>query len=163
MVTCGQGLLPFFMGFYATLPVGDPVAFSSICLTACAATLITTGLYPLTQVYQIDEDLQRGDRSFAAHYGVRKTFCMAALLVGFGMGLLTWLMFTSAIFQRFWVVLLPFGYAAFLVVLRLWLKRFPRQTVYQNHDWSFGVSLIMSGLFWLFLLVEYTMGISYMS
>ena len=155
MVTFGQGLVPFFMGLSAADGGLGEAGFAPAALTACAATLMITGIYPLTQVYQIDEDRARGDQSFAVSYGPQGVFRFSRILVGVGMGLMAWLFFSGAIFHRFWMWLLPVGYLAFLVILRVWARRFPRQTVYQNHDWSFGVSLGMSCIFWGFLCVEF--------
>ncbi len=155
MVTCGQGLLPFFMGLGAAQAGIGKAGHVTAGLTAGAAALIITGLYPLTQVYQVDEDRQRGDRSFAVYYGPQGVFRFSRMVVGAGMGLMAWLFFTRAIFHRFWMWLLPVGCVVFLGVLHVWARRFPHQNVYQNHDWSFGISLGMSGIFWCFLCVEY--------
>jgi 1,4-dihydroxy-2-naphthoate octaprenyltransferase len=155
MVTCGQGLIPFFMGLMAALPRNEPVAAPAILLTAAAEALIITGLYPLTQVYQIAEDRRRGDHTFAAHFGPRITFRFSRLLVGFGLVLMAWLALYSSVLPRLWAGLIPFGYLAFFSILTIWSKRFPHQTVYQNHDWSFGISLGMSSMFWVLLSVEF--------
>ena len=161
IVAFGQGLLPFLMGFCAASSSRDPIAPASLWMTAVAVVFIISGLYPLTQVYQIDEDRQRGDQSFAVYVGVRGVFRTAIILVGAGMGLLVWLTITHAIFHPLWMGVIPLGYIMFLGVLRTWHQRFTQQTVYQNHDWSFGVSLGMSGIFWLFLIVEYVLKVSY--
>jgi 4-hydroxybenzoate polyprenyltransferase len=63
-------------------------------LGLAVAALSAVGLYPLTQVYQIDEDRRRGDRTFAVAYGADACFrfaivslvasaaCMVPLVVG---------------------------------------------------------------------------------
>lgn len=41
-----------------------------IAVAALGATLILLSLYPVSQIYQIEEDMRRGDCTFAAFYGL---------------------------------------------------------------------------------------------
>lgn len=43
---------------------------ATIAVAALGASLILLSLYPVSQIYQIEEDLRRGDRTFAAVYGL---------------------------------------------------------------------------------------------
>ncbi|MCW3127685.1 MAG: 1,4-dihydroxy-2-naphthoate octaprenyltransferase [Bacteroidetes bacterium] len=49
-------------------------------LCMCIATLLIGGFYPLTQVYQHDEDSERGDLTISYKLGVIGTFIFTALL-----------------------------------------------------------------------------------
>ena len=63
-------------------------------LLALVSTLFLCGSYPLTQVYQHDEDARRGDRTLSLRLGIRGTFIFAAagLLAGAAaLGLAYWL------------------------------------------------------------------------
>jgi lycopene elongase/hydratase (dihydrobisanhydrobacterioruberin-forming) len=75
------------------------------------------GLYPLTQLYQFEEDRRRGDRTLALIVGMRAglVVALASTLVAFG--LLGW----AAVVLRVsaWALVLPL--AAWLVVLLPWL------------------------------------------
>ncbi len=77
-------------------------------------------LYPLTQLYQFEEDQARGDRTFALLLGMRRSlqFAMVAVLLAF-------LFFVAGIMlrdSRWWPVLwIPFG--AWTGVLTLWYIR----------------------------------------
>lgn len=152
-VTVGQGLAPFFMGALA-VPGGWAPGWESWLLSLVSALFIT-GIYPLTQVYQIAEDRHRGDCTFAVHYGPERVFQIARGLVGAGMGLLGGVMLAGAVFRAFWVWVLPAGYAAFWWAIHMWRRRFARQTPHQNHDWALGVCAGASGLFWIFLGAEF--------
>ena len=154
-VTVGQGLLPFFMGMEAAPQIPNQLGVQETVLTACAVALVITGLYPLTQVYQIDEDRTRGDCTFAVHHGPEKVFALSRGLVGMGMGLLGWVLLTGTVFHTFWIWVLPAAYLIFWIAVQTWAKRFDDQTTYQNHDWAFGISLGTSGAFWIFLVVEF--------
>ena len=63
-------------------------------LLALVSTLFLCGSYPLTQVYQHEEDARRGDRTLSLRLGIRGTFIFAAigLLAGATtLGLAYWL------------------------------------------------------------------------
>jgi 1,4-dihydroxy-2-naphthoate octaprenyltransferase len=154
-VPLGQGLIPFFMGVEAAPDLHRGLSYRDLFGTASAAALLITGLYPLTQIYQTEEDAQRGDRTFAVHFGVPTAFRLSRLLVGIGLLLLEWVTLYGEVLPRLWTWLIPVGYGLFLSIIWIWSRRFADQTVYQNHDWSFGISFGMSGMFWVLLSVEF--------
>ena len=154
-VTIGQGLLPFFMGVEASAGHLTEVGLWETLFLAGTSALIITGLYPLTQVYQIEEDRKRGDRTFAVRFGPDRVFLLTRLLVGAGLLLLAYILLTGSVFHSFWIWVLPVGYGGFWFAVRAWSQRFRKQTPYQNHDWAFGISLGMSGLLWAFLIAEF--------
>src|SRR5260370_27934121 len=79
----GFGTLPPFAGWAATgrpLDVGHGLVLLAFCPLFAA-------LYPLTQLYQFDEDRRRGDRTLALILGMR-TRLLAALggtILAFGL------------------------------------------------------------------------------
>ncbi len=80
-VGIGQGLLAALGGWSAANPdltLIQPLAWVALL----AASLITVGFYPLTQIYQIEEDLARGDLTFAAWVGPRGVFRYTLLVLG---------------------------------------------------------------------------------
>lgn len=79
------------------------------------------GLYPLTQLYQMEEDRDRGDRTLAIVLGPRGSlvFALSATVIAFafvGLGL-----FARPGQTASWCLLLPFG--AWLLLLLRWLAR----------------------------------------
>jgi 4-hydroxybenzoate polyprenyltransferase len=83
----GQGILPALAGWVTANP--DLLAISPLqWLAIVSATLITVGFYPLTQIYQIDEDLARGDLTFAAWIGPKRAFIFAVVVQGVAAALL---------------------------------------------------------------------------
>jgi 1,4-dihydroxy-2-naphthoate octaprenyltransferase len=85
VVALGQGGIGFGAG-WVSAATPPPALFSSRegMLGMAAAILLTTGFYPLSQLYQIDEDRQRGDFTFAVVYGPRTSFrfSLACLIAG---------------------------------------------------------------------------------
>jgi 4-hydroxybenzoate polyprenyltransferase len=69
----GFGTLTPYAGWAATGLQLDPVG-GLVLLAFCP---LFAALYPLTQIYQLDEDRRRGDRTFASTLGVRRSLLIA--------------------------------------------------------------------------------------
>ncbi len=75
-----QGMGGVLAGWLAS---GRPLASLSgerFPLMALVAACTTIGLYPLTQIYQVDEDAARGDRTLAMALGPRRSFLFALVM-----------------------------------------------------------------------------------
>lgn len=79
------------LGYYAT---GFGPLYSSTWIAAAGVTFILLSLYPVSQLYQQDEDLRRGDHTFAVSYGkytvmrfFEASFTVGLLLVALALGL----------------------------------------------------------------------------
>ncbi len=93
-VLVGQGVGGFLAGWTAATGGFVHLESERALLGMISAALTTLGLYPLTQVYQIEEDTKRGDRTLAVVLG-------AARALWFG-----------------WCCLLAAGICAILVMIR---------------------------------------------
>ncbi|HEU4828795.1 MAG TPA: UbiA family prenyltransferase [Gemmatimonadales bacterium] len=86
-------------------------------------------LYPLTQLYQLEEDRRRGDRTFAVVLGPRSSLVVAITCMG-----VAFVMFGIAGFAAGWVEepgawrwgLLGLAFAAWVLLLVPWLRRAAR-------------------------------------
>ena len=84
VVVVFQGAFTFLMT-QVGVGAGPAVLFEKTnLLLALVSTLFLCGSYPLTQVYQHEEDARRGDRTLSLRLGLRGTFVFAAagLLAG---------------------------------------------------------------------------------
>ncbi|WP_207429276.1 UbiA family prenyltransferase [Pedobacter sp. SYSU D00535] len=82
--------------------------------------------YPLTQVYQHEEDLKRGDRTLSLVLGVKGTFVFAGCLFALGCGLMFhyWeLQHTTVYFWLFLVFVLPVMFVFLKWLIRSWKDR----------------------------------------
>jgi len=61
---------------------GSPASLlgARFALMALVAACTTIGLYPLTQIYQVEEDAARGDRTLAMALGARRSFLFALVM-----------------------------------------------------------------------------------
>ncbi|MDM7915908.1 MAG: UbiA family prenyltransferase [Candidatus Eisenbacteria bacterium] len=152
VVSIGQGVLGFDAGASVirgdrTL-IGDPV----LALGALLAALITTGIYPLTQIYQIEEDAARGDRTFAVAYGPQACFRLSLALLGLA-GILAVVLFW--IWFAAWqaVVAGVFVLAVWLRIL-LWSRRYDPSDPVRTMRRTMLLAYATSGGFGLFLLAR---------
>jgi 4-hydroxybenzoate polyprenyltransferase len=112
----GFGTLTPYAAWAATgrpLDVGHGLVLLAFCP-------LFAGLYPLTQLYQFDEDRRRGDRTLALILGMRASLIVAIGCVLLAFGLLGW----AAVVLRAraaWALAVPF--AAWMAVLLPWLAR----------------------------------------
>jgi 1,4-dihydroxy-2-naphthoate octaprenyltransferase len=142
----GQGAGAVYLGYFA---VGGRDPDPMLHVVALGASLVALGLYPITQVYQIDEDRARGDITFPVRYGWRAAFRFAAgmsgaglwmLVAGLGTSLPAWAAGAAAV--------APLTLAG---VLAVWSRRFDGQDEGRNHDWAMGIGVGASSLFWVVL------------
>lgn len=110
----GFGTLTPYAAWAATgrpLDLGHAVIFLSFCA-------LFAGLYPLTQLYQLEEDKKRGDRTLALMFGLESSLWLATGSVILAFGGLSW---ASDILRRSGTLIF-FALAAWLAVLVPWIR-----------------------------------------
>jgi 4-hydroxybenzoate polyprenyltransferase len=126
----GQGVLASLGGWAAAKP--DFALITPLdWLGILAATLITIGFYPLTQIYQIDEDLARGDQTFAAWAGPRSTFLFATVIQIAAAALLVSVM--TQVLSPIEALIVALAYGALLVATVQWSFTFDQARVLDNY------------------------------
>jgi 4-hydroxybenzoate polyprenyltransferase len=87
------GMNSFFMGYLAA--GGYPITWFED-FTALGVACLVLSLYPVSQVFQTDEDLKRGDETFAVKFGLKGVKWLFASLFPMGTVILT----ISLVFSR---------------------------------------------------------------
>ena len=132
-------------------PIGvifSPRLIFGAVLSAC----FLCGIYPLTQVYQHDEDEARGDLTFSRLVGIRGTFRSSALffaLTGLGMTGFFLLYDTWLSVVVFAVCMLP-G----MVIFLFWWRAVVKNPEHASFSWMMRMNLSTSGGMNLFLMLE---------
>lgn len=91
VVTFFQGAFTYFMVQVGVgLPIAEVLQQPNVWF-ALVSTLFLCGSYPLTQIYQHQEDAQRGDKTLSLLLGIKGTYFFAALSLLLGAALLLWL------------------------------------------------------------------------
>lgn len=118
----GFGALTPFAGWAAS---GVPLTEAGLLVVLGFAALFGS-IYPLTQLYQLEEDQRRGDRTLATALGVRRS-----LLLAHAMAVLAFLLFAQSASRSGWegtsglgrAAVLLLAAAAWAAVLVPWLVR----------------------------------------
>jgi 1,4-dihydroxy-2-naphthoate octaprenyltransferase len=125
-----QGFLSYYLGAFVGTSDVSQLSSLKFWLGAVVITLLTLGSYPLTQVYQIEQDTRQGDRTLATFLGIEKTFqlyCRCVLVSGFVNSILI------GYYYHWWESVIIFINSFLLVYgVRQWEKKFERQTVVEN-------------------------------
>ena len=111
----GFGTLTPFAAWAAMgrpLDAGHALVFLAFCP-------LFAGLYPLTQLYQLEEDRRRGDRTLALLLGLRASLSVSIACTLLAFALFGWA--ALALGEPAWWLLVPL--AAWLVVLVPWYRR----------------------------------------
>jgi UbiA prenyltransferase family len=121
-VGLGQGVL-VYLAAWAAVRGGIGAVLGPIGLTgAIAAASFIVGLYPLTQLFQVEEDRARGDRTVAVAWGPRA--CFAISLTGQVVGGLAMLFVLGRLFGPLDVLLVGSGLLVQLGFVAWWGSRF---------------------------------------
>jgi 1,4-dihydroxy-2-naphthoate octaprenyltransferase len=114
----GFGTLTPYPGWAATGRALEP-AYALVLVAFCP---LFAALYPLTQLYQFEEDQRRGDRTLALILGMSKSLWIAVLATLVAFALLGWAAALRGAASWQWVGLL-LALAAWLRVLLPWTRR----------------------------------------
>jgi len=150
VVAIGQGALGYLAGAAAAVPRGLPPWSVALVCGGVAVVCFVTGLYPLSQVFQIEEDRARGDRTFAVRYGAGTVF--RTTLVGFGLGTLFAVPAARSLLHPIEVGLLLAALALLALSIARWAGRYDPRACIANHDRVFAVGIVTSSSFLLLVL-----------
>lgn len=123
-----------------------------LVLGALSATLFLCAIYPLTQVYQHDEDEARGDHTYSRLVGVRGTFVSSALfMAATAVGMVCFfLLYGGPVSVAALAVCAAPGLAVFL----LWWRAVRRDPAQASFSWMMRMNLSISGGMNLFFILE---------
>jgi len=131
---------------------------AAVLLSATGASFILLSLYPVSQIFQIDEDRRRGDETFTARFGLAKTkrFFEGSYLLGLSMLSVGFFLSEGGI----GAVLFILGSFSFLIIRSLIKPMMGRKDEYQN---VMKTKFFASLSFVLFLLAAGTVKHSWLS
>ncbi|MFD2513806.1 UbiA family prenyltransferase [Pontibacter locisalis] len=132
VVTFFQGAFTFFM-----VQIGVGLKLSQILQTpniwfALISTLFLCGSYPLTQIYQHQEDSRRGDKTLSLLLGVNGTYLFAGISLLLGTALLLWLYITTDQLRNIFIFLICTAPVVFYFTS--WVLRAQKNLQAVNYD-----------------------------
>ncbi len=128
-VGIGQGILAALGGWVTGNPHLTQLSIMD-WVGIVAVALVTVGFYPITQIYQIKEDLARGDLTFAAWVGPQQTFRFAISVQALAALLLIGVI--SQVLGPLQAVIVAIFYGTLLVATMQWATNFDSTDVLAN-------------------------------
>jgi len=152
VVGFGQGALAFVAAWAATrAEIVSAWSFDGV-LGAIAALLLILALYPLTQLYQIDEDAARGDRTVAVVWGPQRCFAFALTCTILG-GLLM-LVVLARRYGVFDTALVGVGLAVQVATISRLARSFDPKQVLKNYRRVMRINAVSASALGGYLLVR---------
>lgn len=156
-------VVTFFQGAYtfAMVQVGIGLPVQQVLQEpnvwfALVSTLFLCGSYPLTQIYQHEEDSRRGDRTLSLLLGIRGTYFFAAISLLAGALLLLWLYFSTGQIRNIFIFLLCTAPISFFFIG--WVLRAQKDRQEANYENTMQMnkvsSLCISAAFVLMMVVR---------
>lgn len=149
-----QGGFTFLMTYQAVNQVTiASLGEIKILMPACLSSLMLLGSYPMTQVYQHEEDSKRGDKTMSLLLGIKGTFLYTMLVFGLSTGgfayyYATYFSLQSAIL--FTVFLLPV-----LVFFFYWFWKVAQNEANANFENTMRLNMLSAICLNLFYVVFY--------
>jgi 4-hydroxybenzoate polyprenyltransferase len=132
VVTFFQGAFTFFLVQYGSgIPLDHILEPHNLTL-AFVSTLLLGGSYPLTQVYQHEEDSRRGDRTISLMLGINGTYIFSAGCLLMATALLVWAYLQMGQIQN--ILLFLFFSGPVLVVFSRWSLQVRRDRLAANFE-----------------------------
>lgn len=149
-----QGAFTFVMVQVGAEATPAQMMKTSNLIFALVSTLFLCGSYPLTQVYQHQEDAQRGDQTLSLYLGITGTFLFSAISLLTGAGLLIWNYLITSQINNIYIFLLCTG--PVLLIFGNWFRQVKKDPTAANFENTMRMnkvsSLSMSTAFILMLL-----------
>lgn len=125
------------------------------------AGVLTSGMlwanYPMTQVYQHQEDSARGDRTFSLMLGIRGTFIFAAVM--FVLVTAGFVLYFVRFYSDAYAIAFPLFVAPVVIYFLYWLVRVIRDASnadYTHAMWLNFISATCMSAFFIYFFLDYT-------
>ncbi|WP_236675993.1 UbiA family prenyltransferase [Chryseolinea lacunae] len=148
-----QGFFTFLMCYVGINKFSLDTTFRlSVLIPAALSTLMLWGNYPMTQIYQHEEDSKRGDKTLSLLLGIRGTFYFVGAV--FGLVTLAFVLYFNAYFAPHYALTFLIALAPVVVYFLYWFVQAYRdetQANYQHTMWLNFISATCLNGFFLYL------------
>ncbi len=151
-----QGFFTFLMCYAGINKFGvESLLLAKVLIPAGLSTVMLLGSYPMTQVYQHEEDLKRGDRTLSTQLGIRGTFLFVQTIFAVAAGLYVWYFiryFSADAAIRYLLYLAPVVIFFMIWFVRVWFR--PQSANYANTMWLNLISAVCLNAFFIWLWLD---------
>jgi 4-hydroxybenzoate polyprenyltransferase len=153
-----QGLFTFVMCFIGINNFGiETVLTSPVLIPAGLSSLLLMANYPMTQIYQHEEDSKRGDITISIMLGINGTFHFAATTFVFG--LIGFLLYFKIFFAQDYSAPFMFAVAPVIIYFIYWYIRVRGDNMTADYSNTMRLNLISAfclNAFFIYLFLDHT-------
>jgi 4-hydroxybenzoate polyprenyltransferase len=151
-----QGIFTFIMCYVGVNDFDVENAFQPrVIFAGLLTSLMLWANYPLTQVYQHEEDSKRGDRTLSLMLGIKGTFYFASLV--FAIAIIGFIIFFQQYFAVKHVIAFIVAILPILIFFLYWLKRVMGDVTaadYTKTMWLNSISATCLNTFFIYLFLD---------
>lgn len=143
---CYVGVNDFSLGTSFNTQVLIPSLLTSIMLWAN---------YPMTQVYQHEEDLKRGDQTLSVKLGIRGTFYFTAII--FAVAALQFTFYFVEFYEVKYAIVFLAALLPVLLYFSFWFLKVVKDAKFANHRYAMGLNFVSAtclNLFFIYLFLD---------
>jgi len=147
-----QGYFTYIMSYMALRDVSVTETFSAdIQIPGMLSSILLLGSYPMTQIYQHDEDARRGDMTMSRLLGIRGTFHFTMLIFTLATaGFCLYFWFFIDVFHLYLAILFPVFLSPVLIYFFKWYLQVRHDEQQANFKHAMRLNLISSVMLNLF-------------
>jgi 4-hydroxybenzoate polyprenyltransferase len=119
------------------------------------ATLMLWANYPMTQVYQHEEDTKRGDRTLSVLLGIRGTFYFVGAL--FGLVTIAFILYFNHYFSSKYSIIFLFALSPVVIFFLFWFSKILKDEIHADHKNTMRLNFISAtslNAFFIYLFVD---------
>lgn len=150
-----QGFFTFLMCYIGINDFDlENLRHARVLVPATLSSIILLGTYPMTQIYQHEEDARRGDRTISLLLGIRGTFLFVMVVFVFASAGYVW--YFQEYHSLYYGLAFLFAMSPVVIFFLTWFFLTWRNEKYANHRLTMWLNLIsalsLNGFFiWLFI------------
>jgi 1,4-dihydroxy-2-naphthoate octaprenyltransferase len=151
-----QGLFTFLMCYVGINQFSlENVMHLHILVPAILTSLMLWGNYPMTQVYQHQEDVKRGDTTLSVKLGVKGTFIFTAIF--FSVAVAGFVFYFIEFFQVKYAVYFLGALTPVLMYFSFWFLKLLKDKKNASYGYTMGLNLISAtslNLFFIYFFID---------
>ncbi len=153
-----QGLFTFLMCYVGinnySLALGLK---SSVLIPGAITSMMLLASYPMTQIFQHEEDGKRGDRTISLLLGIKGTFYFVGLF--FAVATLAFIWYFNSYFSIRYTYAFLLAMLPVVIYFSIWFLRVIKDEKHASYGWTMGLNIISStclNVFFIYLFINST-------
>jgi 1,4-dihydroxy-2-naphthoate octaprenyltransferase len=153
-----QGAFTFIMCYVGLNNFSLNTSFNAqVLIPSLLTTVVLWANYPMTQVYQHEEDVKRGDQTLSVKLGIRGTFYFTALV--FIVAAVQFTFYFLEFYELKYAIAFFIALAPVLLYFLFWFLKVRKDEFFANYSYTMGLNYISAtclNAFFIYLFLDST-------